>query len=670
MRLSRRTSIARPALELLECRDLPASLLSVTSAGDSPDVTGTLREVLGRAMAGDTIVFDIQDQVTLSRNLTITLNSGLFVSVPVVIEGGSQPGGFTITLDGNGGAFSGLNLDSGVTVRDLTIIRCQGAGISVTGSNVVIADCHLGTDATGTVALGNGAGIVTEISPAGAQNVTISGNVVSGNLSDGVRAGGVHIVLANNRIGTNEAGTASLPNLGTGVFVTSASDIAIGLPGQGNIIAGNVAEGVKLDSQVTNVAILGNLIGSGPGGEALGNSLGISIAASNPADFVTIGGTAAGQGNVISANRGAGILAVGNGGYVTRGGVISGTPLDLLIAGNRIGVAPDDLTPLGNAGDGVSVSTPGLRPVNMQVTITENTIANNGGTGVAVPDGFGAAILDNSIYGNAGLGIDLGPLGVNPNVDVNPGTGANLSQNYPVLTSVSRGDGVSLVTGTLRSAPNAMYTLNFFAVDSTAPVGYGQGRIRLGQATVTTDSAGLASFRVATSAAPSLSFVSATATDAQGNTSEFAADVQAPYVPPVVPSLPYLIQGPRISSVIPIRLNGGRIRIKVTFDRPVTSASARSSDNYRLGIVFRAARRGQADRVRAIPLFRPKYDAATRTVTLLTRRAVGCPKPPRLTVVGGLPGVYGSDGLPLNSSIPGVSGTSFVTVLRFRRGHS
>ena len=90
------------------------------------------------------------------------------------------------------------------------------------------------------------------------------------------------------------------------------------------------------------------------------------------------------------------------------------------------------------------------------------------------------------------------------------------------------------IGGSLNSLPNATYTLDFYANAAADPSGYGEGQRYLGSTSVTTDAAGNASFSVTLpSATASGEWISATATDAGGNTSEFSLDTLATTAAPV-----------------------------------------------------------------------------------------------------------------------------------------
>src|SRR5262249_16347610 len=105
-------------------------------------------------------------------------------------------------------------------------------------------------------------------------------------------------------------------------------------------------------------------------------------------------------------------------------------------------------------------------------------------------------------------------------------SGPNNLQNFPVLAAAEAGATTS-VRGTLNSRPGTTFTLDFYASPAADPSGYGEGQRYLGSATVNTDAAGTAALVAALAATSPGEVISATATDPQGNTSEFSADVPA-----------------------------------------------------------------------------------------------------------------------------------------------
>ena len=219
----------------------------------------------------------------------------------------------------------------------------------------------------------------------------------------------------------------------------------------------------------------------------------------------TIGGTAAGAGNVIAANgqdgiKLEGIFATGN---VVAGNFIGTDPSGTRCAGQRrqrgMGAGLEQRDRWHRRGAG-------------------NTIAFNTGAGVAVSNGStttaGVSILSNAISSNGGLGIKL---------DSN----TNDNQTAPVLTSAVSFSGGTLVQGTLTSTPNSTFTIQFFSNVAPDPSGHGEGQDYQGSATVLTDANGNASIAVTLpNAIPAGQFLSATATSvSKGDTSAFAGDI-------------------------------------------------------------------------------------------------------------------------------------------------
>jgi hypothetical protein len=136
----------------------------------------------------------------------------------------------------------------------------------------------------------------------------------------------------------------------------------------------------------------------------------------------------------------------------------------------------------------------------------------------------GIEIRENRIFANGGLAIDILPDGHNDN-DVGDGdSGTNTLQNHPVLDPILA-IGATSVSGTLDSVPSATFTIDVYVNAACDPSGFGEAETPVGTTTmVTTDANGHAEFSVALSAAAVVGQVlTATATDAQGNTSELSA---------------------------------------------------------------------------------------------------------------------------------------------------
>jgi CSLREA domain-containing protein len=157
-------------------------------------------------------------------------------------------------------------------------------------------------------------------------------------------------------------------------------------------------------------------------------------------------------------------------------------------------------------------------------------IRNFSGDGIRIVSGTGNTIQGNNIFNNGQLGLDLGGDGITPNdigaaaTGFDPDLGANNLQNFPVLDRAFVENDKTHIQGRLNSVANSTFTLEFFANTSCDPLGFGEGQTLLGSISVTTDGSGNAIFTdpAFPFIVPNGQFITATATDANGNTSEFA----------------------------------------------------------------------------------------------------------------------------------------------------
>jgi len=120
----------------------------------------------------------------------------------------------------------------------------------------------IGTDAEGTVDLGNGrAGVLFSGVGVG---TTLSDNVISGNTGLGLQVQqGAMVTLESNRIGADEGGAGTLGNSGEGVVVVDATAaIGDGTDAGSNVIAGNSRQGVVVVAETgfSTAKILSNSI--------------------------------------------------------------------------------------------------------------------------------------------------------------------------------------------------------------------------------------------------------------------------------------------------------------------------------------------------------------------------------------------------------------------------
>src|SRR6266567_6694628 len=470
-----------------------AATYTVNTADDHDDgvcnVTDcSLREAINAANAGsggDTISFNISGAGVHTINLTAGLPT---LTKTVTIDGTLQPG-FSgtplIELNGAGagpGAY-GLAFPAApnATVKGLIINRFGGYGISVDSfSGLVVQGCYIGTNATGTAAAPNGAGGIR----VNVSGVTIGGtsatarNVISGNTGDGIDIVSGGATVQGNFIGTNAAGTAALPNSGSGILISGGSGTIGGTtPGAGNVISGNSFEGILLFNDLNGVNVQGNLIGTDVTGHvSLGTQrVGIFINTTSPGAAI-IGGTTAAARNIISGNE--------------DGFDLNTFSTGITIQGNYIGTDITGSAALPNTSRAMFVST-------------NSTVIG----GVAAGAG-------NVISGNAD-GIEFG----------NSVTGNLVQGNF--IGTAADGPVNTTINGTLNSTASTTFRIEFFSNTVCDPSGNGEGQVFLGSTNVITNGSCTANIGfVVPNASVSGQYITATATDANNNTSEFSACVQ------------------------------------------------------------------------------------------------------------------------------------------------
>ena len=249
--------------------------------------------------------------------------------------------------------------------------------------------------------------------------------------------------------------------------------VTLGMSGEGNVVRGLVINDGVIPVAVigTDNTLAGSFIGTDPTG----------LHAEAPEQFDvyvggadgTVGGPTKADRNLISGSPFSGVDVAGD--------AVSGA----LIENNLIGTDRTGLAGLGNGFAGVIVratAEPGVAEV------VGNTIAFNGAApssaGIVVQPAFiddefayphGIRIQNNSIFGNAGLGIDLGQDGANTNDPLDADAGVNGRQNTPQIESAKTAGGVTTIAGKLKSAPAKKYRLEFFSnptgTQATKPIG-------------------------------------------------------------------------------------------------------------------------------------------------------------------------------------------------------
>ena len=447
-------------------------------------------------------------------------------------------GGVFLAAGASGNLIGGTNAGAGNVISGNL-----GNGILLRGSDVVnntVQGNFIGTDATGTNALPNTVAGVT-IDTGSSSNLiggTVAGarNVISGNnlgfdcgvfVADSGTSGNV---VEGNYIGLGPNGLTAVPNYYGMVCSDGATGNTFGgtVAGARNVISGNSSYGMLVRYPGTSGNVVeGNYAGLDAGGvTAVPNNFGVICYGGATNNL--IGGTSPGAANFVSGNYyGVCIADPGTSGNVVEGNFIGTDWTGTNGVGNYDNVAlQNDAT--GNVIGGIGAGA-------------GNVIAFAGWAGVILYQNgtTNNSIRGNSIFSNSALGIHLtGPNDFYPYVttnDVGDGdTGPNNLQNFPVITNTYGFASSTIVSGTLNSATNRSFFIDVYRSYSPDSYtgGYGQGQFYVGTVSVTTDGSGNAAFSYTNSGGNYAGqFMTATATAATGDTSEFSFAVPATNAP-------------------------------------------------------------------------------------------------------------------------------------------
>ena len=298
----------------------------------------------------------------------------------------------------------------------------------------------------------------------GVVDTTVSGNTIGGNTSFGIYAStSDNLVITDNKVGTDTGGTLARGN-GTGIQVDSSSQVVIGAPGDGNLVSANTGYGIHLSSSVDS-SIKANLVGTDvTGANTLSN--GFTSVWLNNSSRIDVGGTAAGEGNVVG----------GVAPSCCEAGIYLSSADANRILGNRVGVNAvggalpnawagiflDSGSDANQIGDGTS-SGANWSPT---AVTPESWCPADAATGSGP-----TRSTDNGL-----LGIDLAQDGVTANDSADPDTGSNRLQNFPVLATSGSNAGGTQVTGSLNSRPNRATSWTSFPTAVVTPRATGKAR--------------------------------------------------------------------------------------------------------------------------------------------------------------------------------------------------
>jgi len=480
---------------------------SNTLAGNFIGTDWTGRQELANAFWGVRIAGSagniIGGEVAEARNVI----SGNFFNVDVEGASDTLVRANFIGTDATGAGALGVNFGGvtlfgaanstigGLSVGARNVISGNANDIWLSGGSTgtMIQGNYIGTDVTGTVAVfGNSGGIFSDDS----SNTLIGGTAPGArNLISGIDGNAIEIqnssgnIVQGNYIGVDAAGTSRLGNSYAGVQFNSGDNNIIGgtLSGARNVISGNGGNGIVLFGSTDNI-VQGNYIGTNATGTApVGNThdgVIVGLASNSPSSNNTIGGLDAGAGNLISGNGANGIQICNVLPFCGPPGS-SGNRVE----GNKIGTDVTGTSAMGNLAHGVRLYGASNTTVGGTAPGAANTIAYNGGDGIQIEGAttIRNTIRGNSIHSNSGKGIE----------NIN---GGNTELAPPTVTAAGSASGTACAS---------------CAVDVYSD-SQDEGRIYHGSAVA--DGAGNWSF-VGIVAGPN---VTATATDTNGNTSEFS----------------------------------------------------------------------------------------------------------------------------------------------------
>ncbi|HEX4094856.1 MAG TPA: right-handed parallel beta-helix repeat-containing protein [Trebonia sp.] len=466
---------------------------------------GSLRAAITAADASGPSPADI----TFAVRGIIALETALPpITRDVTIDGTTAPGyaaGGPPTVEIQCGGNSGLDFAPGsahAQLLGLAVDDARGNGVTLNAGNITVNDDYIGLNLAGRADGNRGNGLVVAagskadaigLNPSGDSGAV--GNVISANGGSGlVLSGASDVTAAANRIGTNPAGTAAVPNRGDGILVTDgASDNELGgtvftdartgltnnptgskgkvppvfvVPPLGNLVSGNDGDGVAIVDRSRRTILNGNFIGTTADGDAALGNHGNGVSVDDATGTALVGCKFVNQPfvyyNVLSGNKGNGLLVTNADrttvqanffGVGANNTAILGNGLNgIEVTGNSKSTQVGGVIPLGNVSAGNKLNGIDLAGTASYFT-TFNTFggllafkgaAPNGRDGLLITATGGHNLVRTNVFsGNAGNGIELA--GNASGVTVDPNIVGLVTKGNAVLPN--RGDGL-LIDGT------------------------------------------------------------------------------------------------------------------------------------------------------------------------------------------------------------------------------
>lgn len=388
---------------------------------------------------------------------------------------------------------------------------CQSNGVYIDGAtDITIVNTWFGIEPDGTRLSRNRSHGIYSI---GSSNIVVGGsnptdrNVVSGSGQHGIYFfnGSSDILIEGNYVGTDPTGEFAIPNDENGVSIDLNTQ---GVLIKNNVISGNgvnvagvggagipgfegIYSGIGLQSQSSDITIVGNIIGLDKDGVQVIDNSNYGIWSGFDCSNITIGGLNDNDRNIISGNgQSVPQNVFDTYGYELGTGIMMGTVTGLEIINNYIGTDITGTDNLGNAYNGVTInessniliggSHPGqnviagneqsgisINEVTGSIDVSHNLIGldmtgvvtmGNEWHGITMSDQSGAVIEENFIAGSGGVGIVLKNSSSN-----------TISQNYVGLDTSK--------SGQKGSTGNELGGLRIAAVGASASGNLIQGNI-------------------------------------------------------------------------------------------------------------------------------------------------------------------------------------------------
>ena len=431
------------ALERLEDRSVPA-IFDVTNLFDSG--VGSLRQAILDANSepgADTIAFQVSGVISLASalpDITDTVN----------IDGSTAPGyagAPVITVDAASQA--GLNFaagSAGSTVQGLALWNSSTMGLTLNDDNITVLGNVVQMNANGGI-------LITASSTGNSIGSVESPNRIASNSGPGLTIDGSSgNVIRANLIGTSADGLTAAPNGGPGILLMNgATDNTIGgklsgnppgttppdfsgaRPPEGNLISGNLGDGVRITGGSASNRLFGNFIGTDATGIApLGNQNdGIVIENS---DGNLVAGTIATLDPFIYYN-----VVGGNGGNGLRVTDSNSTT----IQANFFGMGSNDETPVGNGANGVVIEGTSSNTLFGGPIPLGNVVVGNGNHGVLLQGAVSEFLASNNFTG-VGAFVNFTNLGNAVDGWHITATGGNIILQVGNIISRNGDDGVEI----------------------------------------------------------------------------------------------------------------------------------------------------------------------------------------------------------------------------------